>query len=90
MKASAPSVTRKLKIARGQVDAVLRMIEEQRYCLDIHTQLSAAIALLDRARREVMQGHVRSCVREALEAGEAKEARHKIEEALACLEKMNG
>ena len=85
MKADKEKVTRQLKIARGQLD-VLRMIEEDRYCVDISNQLLATQAILKRANQEILRAHIRGCVREALQTDEPNP---KLEEALALLEKMN-
>ena len=46
MKAKKDDITHKLKIARGQIDGILQMIEEDRYCVDISTQLQSVQALL--------------------------------------------
>lgn len=76
--ALAPSATgslgrrtalRRLQTARGHVDAVIRMLEADRYCIDILYQLAAVEAALARARQEVMEGHLRGCVAEAVRGG---------------------
>lgn len=85
MKADKASVTKKLKIARGQLDGILRMIEEDRYCVDISNQLMATQALLKSANQQIMQAHIRNCVREGLGS---EEMNPKLEEALRLLEKM--
>ncbi len=85
MKADKESVTLKIKIARGQLDGLLRMIDENRYCVDISNQLLATIALLKSTNKEIMQAHIRGCVKEAIENDSPDE---KLEEALSLLEKM--
>ena len=85
MKADRDSVAKKLKIARGQLDGILRMIEENRYCVDISNQLMATQALIKSANQQIMQAHIRSCVREGLGT---EEPNPKLEEALRLLEKM--
>ncbi len=72
MKADRKSVERKLKIARGQIDGILQMIEDDRYCVDISNQLLATQALLKRANQQIVQAHIQSCVREALEEDRAQ------------------
>ncbi|MFR5150425.1 MAG: metal-sensing transcriptional repressor [Ruminococcus sp.] len=47
----------------GQLDGILRMIEEDRYCVDISNQLLATQALLKRVNQEILRAHIRSCVR---------------------------
>lgn len=85
MQADKKSVTRSIKIARGQLDGVLRMIEEDRYCVDISNQLLATQAILKRVNREIMHAHIRGCVREGLHTDEPNP---KLEEALELLDKL--
>ncbi|MCI8609773.1 MAG: metal-sensing transcriptional repressor [Firmicutes bacterium] len=85
MKSDKKSVAHKIKVARGQLDGVLKMIEEDRYCVDVSTQLLAAQALLKSANQQILEGHIRHCVSQAIASGDPGE---KIEEALMILEKM--
>lgn len=85
MRADRETIMRKLKIARGQLDAILRMVDENAYCVDISNQLLATQALLKNANREIVKAHIRGCVREALSGEEAED---KLNEALQLLEKM--
>ena len=65
MMADHKSVTRMLKTARGQIDGILRMVEEDRYCVDISTQLMATQALLARINADVLKAHIEGCVTSA-------------------------
>ena len=85
MRADRDSVRRKLKIARGQLDGILQMIDEDRYCVDISNQLLATQALLKRVNQEILRAHIRGCVREGLHTDEPNP---KLEEALQLLEKL--
>ena len=85
LKADKEQITRSVKIARGQLDGILRMIEEDRYCVDISNQLLAAQAIPKRANQEILHAHIRSCVREGLHS---EEPNPKLEEALQLLEKL--
>lgn len=85
MMADKEKVSRSIKIARGQLDGVLRMIEDDRYCVDISNQLLATMAILKKANQEILHAHIRSCVQEGLKTDQPNE---KIEEALTLLEKM--
>ena len=85
MKADKSSVIRSLKIARGQLEGIIRMVEEDRYCVDISNQLEATRALLGRVNREVLRAHIRCCVADGLGTDEPNE---KLEEALQLLEKL--
>ena len=70
MQADAAQITRLLKTARGQLDGILKMVEEDRYCIDISHQLLATSAVLQRANREILRAHMKSCVREAVNTGD--------------------
>lgn len=85
MRADKTAVLRLIKTARGQLDGLVRMIEEDRYCIDVSNQLMATEAILRRANREVLSAHLRGCVKEALQNGEDE---GKIDEILTVLEKM--
>ncbi len=85
MKADKGEVSHKLKVARGQLDGILRMVEEDRYCVDISNQLLATQALLKSVNQQILQAHIRNCVREALQTDQPNP---KLEEALKLLEKM--
>lgn len=63
----------------------MRMIEEDRYCVDISNQLLATQALLKRVNQEILRAHIRGCVREGLHTDEPNQ---KLEEALQLLEKL--
>ena len=88
MKADHKTVSRLVSNARGQLDAVLRMIEEDRYCMDISTQLLAAQSIIKRANREVLKGHVEHCIREAVASGDEDAAAQKVQELLDYVDKM--
>ena len=70
MMADHKSVTRMLKTARGQIDGILRMVDEDRYCVDISTQLMATQALLARINADVLKAHIEGCVTSAIESGD--------------------
>ena len=73
-----------LKTARGMIDGILKMIEDDRYCIDISKQILSAIALLRKANLEVLRGHIRTCVSEAIKEGESEE---KMQELFEIIEK---
>ena len=85
MRADREQVARLLKTARGQIDGILRMVEEDRYCIDISNQIMAAESILGHANREVLRAHLEGCVREAVDSGSADE---KIGEIAALLDKL--
>ena len=58
---------RLLRTARGQVDGIIRMLEEGRYCIDISNQILATEALLKKANAQVLVNHLDTCVKESIE-----------------------
>ena len=85
MKADHAQVTRLLKTARGQIDGILKMVEEDRYCLDVSNQLMATQSILKKANRLVLRAHMDSCVRQAVQQGDAEQ---KLEELASVLDKL--
>ena len=74
-----------LKTASGQIEGIVRMIEDGRYCIDISNQLFAASAMLKRANLLILQQHLNHCVKEAVEQGKADA---KIDEIMGILSKV--
>jgi DNA-binding FrmR family transcriptional regulator len=69
----------------GQVRGVARMIEEERYCIDVLTQIRAVRAALDKVEQETLSDHLQHCVAHAFHAGSEKDRLTKIEELLEVL-----
>ena len=88
MKAERKKVEPLVKMARGQLDAVLKMIDDNRYCMDIVTQMLAAEALLRKARQAVVKGQLEGCVQDAIASGTTEERAQKLDEIVRLLEKM--
>lgn len=89
MQANKTEITRLLKTARGQIDGLIRMVEEDRYCIDISNQLLSTQALLGTINAEVLTAHVDHCVRQAFESGDAAEEEKKITELQAVLKRLS-
>ena len=85
MKADEKKVLRLLKTARGQIDGIIKMVEEDRYCMDISQQLMASQSVLRRANKEVLSAHLKSCVKNARTEEEMEE---KVDELVATLDKI--
>lgn len=85
MKGDQKKTLQYLKTARGQLDGVIKMIEEDRYCIDISNQLLAIESLVQKANQEVLKGHLHHCVKEAFETGNGNE---KIDEIVQLISKM--
>ncbi len=82
MKANKGKVLRYLHTARGQMDGICKMIEEDRYCMEIVNQISASIALLKKTEREVLTGHLAHCVKEANKEEDLDEKINELERLL--------
>ena len=77
----------RLRRIEGQVRGIQRMIEDERYCIDVLTQLQAVRAALKKVEDEVLKDHVEHCVHDAIRSGKAAEQFEKIDELLRVLEK---
>ena len=76
------SVQKRLGRIEGQVRGLSKMVEEDRYCIDIVTQISAARAALRRVEEEVLRDHVAHCVEHAIASGNKTDQRQKITELM--------
>jgi len=81
-------VTNRLHRVEGQVRGIERMVEDDRYCIDILTQIAAVRTALESIGYEILSDHVRHCVSEALAAGDAQEAAEKSRELLAAVQRF--
>ena len=73
----------RLRSVRGHVDAVIRMIEEDAYCIDVIKQISAVRAALDRVGRLELRKHFETCFAQAVRAGNDRKVVDELLEALA-------
>lgn len=89
MKADKAKITRLLKTARGQLDGLIKMVEEDRYCIDISNQLMATQAILRTANKEIIHAHLSGCVKEAFEHEDTADKDQKIEEILTVMDKLS-
>ncbi len=78
-------VSKRLKRIEGQVRGLARMVDEDRYCIDIVTQISAVRAALRRVEEEVLRDHVAHCVEGAIASGNRADQRQKIAELMDVL-----
>ena len=76
----------KLKTARGQIDGIIKMLDDDRYCVDISTQILSAIGLLKKANIDILNSHIRTCVSTAILEGE-DQGDAKIEEIINIIDK---
>jgi DNA-binding FrmR family transcriptional regulator len=83
------SSLKRLSRIEGQVRGLSRMVEEDRYCIDIVTQIAAVRAALRRVEEEVLRDHVGHCVEHAIASGSKAEQRQKIEELMAVVSRAD-
>ena len=83
------SCAKRLQRIEGQVRGLARMVDEDRYCIDIVTQIAAVRAALRRAEEEILRDHVGHCVEHAITSGSKAEQRRKIEELMAVVSRAD-
>lgn len=89
MKADRDKVVPLLKTARGQLDGILKMIDEDRYCIDISNQVLAVISILGKANKEIVRAHLAGCVKDSLSSGSPEEVETKLDEVMSILDKIS-
>ncbi len=77
-----------LKIAQGNLEAAIKMIEDGRYCVDISNQILAVNALLHKANQQVIKDHMHSCIRHAFESDDETVKEEKVDEVINLLKKV--
>jgi CsoR family transcriptional regulator, copper-sensing transcriptional repressor len=86
--ATKQAVAARLKRIEGQVGGVLRMVEDERYCVDVLTQINAIRAALHKVEEQILHDHVSHCVAGAFASGDPVEQRHKVEELVETIGRM--
>ncbi len=76
-----------LKTARGQIDGIIHMIEDDRYCIDVSKQILSASALLKKANMTILRQHMNTCVADAVQKGAGRE---KVDEIVLMLDTYMG
>jgi DNA-binding FrmR family transcriptional regulator len=82
------ALTKRLRRIEGQVRGIEKMVEDDRYCVDVLTQISAVNKALESLAFEVLDDHVRHCVTDALASGDTKDAAAKSEELLEAVQRF--
>lgn len=85
--ASKADLSRRFQRLRGQIDGIARMVDEERYCPEVLTQLSAAIAGLEKIGFILLRSHVDHCVTEGIAAGEGDAY---LDELMATIQRFSG
>jgi DNA-binding FrmR family transcriptional regulator len=83
------ALVRRLHRIEGQVRGIERMVEDDRYCIDILTQISAVNTALESLAFQLLDQHVKHCVAGAFESGDEKEMAAKTEELLAAVHRFS-
>jgi len=78
----------RLRRIEGQVRGILRMIEDRRYCIEILTQLASVKGALRRVEERILERHLRACVQDSFNTGNAEDRREKIDEIIEVLRKI--
>ena len=89
MKADKGRTIKKLKTVGGQIDGLIRMVENDRYCIDISDQLMASISILKNVNKDVLKGHLEHCVYDSLQKNNDEEIKKKIDEIEKIINKLN-
>ena len=82
-----PALLNRLKRVEGQVRGIARMIEEDRYCIDVLTQIQAVRAALAGIEKGMLKDHLGHCIEGAIVSGNAEEQRKKANELIELLER---
>ena len=86
MKADKTKIKRQLAIAKGQLDGITKMVDQDAYCIDVSNQLLATISLLKRVNNIIVSAHLSCCV---MEAKDSEDVNKKLKEMETILERMS-
>ncbi len=86
--ATKEGVIARLRRIEGQVGGLIRMIDKDRYCVDVLTQINAVRAALHKVEEQVLRDHVSHCVAGAFASGDAVDQRQKVEELIDTIGRM--
>lgn len=87
MKADRTDVERLLKTARGQIDGILKMVDDDRYCMDIVNQVVATTAVLKKVSKQILTSHIKECIKDAFNSDSIDED-NKIDELMKLINKL--
>ena len=89
MQADKDKTIRKLKTVGGQIDGLIKMVENDRYCIDVSNQLMASISILKNINKEVLQAHLKHCLYNSVNNKDPDDLKNKIEEIEKIIDKLN-
>jgi DNA-binding FrmR family transcriptional regulator len=88
MQADQAKTIRKMNIIKGQIEGIIRMMEEDRYCMDISNQLLAVTQALKGVNGDVLSAHLHSCVMDSLTKQDSEDMEEKMEEMTKVIQKL--
>lgn len=88
MHADKKKVVRLLKTVQGQIQGLINMVEENRYCIDISTQILSSQSILKKVNYEILKGHFEHCIKDSVVQGDKAAQDEKIEELVGILDKI--
>ena len=80
----------RLRRIEGQVQGIQRMVEEEKYCVDILLQLTAVEGAVEQVQRLLLGRHIESCVAEAIRSGRTRDRQKKVDELLDVFSRFSG
>ena len=89
MQADKDKTIRKLKTVGGQIDGLIKMVENYRYCIDVSNQLMASISILKNINKEVLHAHLKHCLYNSVNNKDPDDLKNKIEEIEKIIDKLN-
>lgn len=89
MQAEYKKIRKKLNIAMGQLEGVSKMVDDDRYCIDISIQLLAVISALKGINNDILEAHLKGCVINALDSGQKDNVDEKLDEIIKIMNKLS-
>jgi len=80
----------RLRRIEGQVQGIQRMVEEEKYCVDILLQLTAVEGAVEQVQRLLLGSHIESCVADAIRSGSTRDRQRKVDELLEVFSRFSG
>jgi DNA-binding FrmR family transcriptional regulator len=80
----------RLSRIEGQVRGLAKMVEDDRYCIDVVNQVQAVVAALKKVEGEILKDHIAHCVEHAIRSGDKRAQREKVTELVATLARARG
>jgi len=80
----------RLRRIEGQVQGIQRMVEEEKYCVDILLQLTAVQGAVEQVQRLLLGRHIESCVADAIRSGSTRDRQKKVDELLEVFSRFSG